>query len=486
MRAPVSLLAVLVPVLLVPIAACSSSSPVSPAPPPVAAADGGAGPGTAQTGGPTYTKDVLPILQGSCQKCHVAGGIAPFALTTYDDAKNMIGPIVEATRKRVMPPWGALDTNQCTPPRPWKEDMRLSDAELATLDAWKKAGTPEGTASDAPPPRAPDPSGLPGANFTAQPAPYQLASSTTDAFRCFVIDPKLAATQYMTGAFFVPGNPTIVHHALLFSDPNRESLAKADANGQYDCPGGSGNAGASLLAAWAPGGVPMELPDGAGAPLEANTLLVMQVHYHPHGARNDPDSTALQLRLSDAPPAWYAITRLIGNYRGAIGTSGDGLQAGPDDNGAPRFLIPANASQHTETMRLTVPAKAGSLATPKLYLYSVGAHMHLVGVDEKIWIHRAAGASGSDPQDQCLLQEPQWNFNWQRAYVYDVPIENLPVVSPGDQLWARCTYDNTTSNAALAASLAAQGKSGPSDVTLGETTLDEMCLGAYTFLAKAP
>src|SRR5580658_1344871 len=34
-------------------------------------------------GGPTFYKDVDPILQNSCQRCHITGGIAPFPLVTY-------------------------------------------------------------------------------------------------------------------------------------------------------------------------------------------------------------------------------------------------------------------------------------------------------------------------------------------------------------------------------------------------------------------
>src|SRR5687767_14143142 len=32
---------------------------------------------------PTFTKDVLPILQKSCQRCHRAGTPAPMSLMTY-------------------------------------------------------------------------------------------------------------------------------------------------------------------------------------------------------------------------------------------------------------------------------------------------------------------------------------------------------------------------------------------------------------------
>ena len=34
----------------------------------------------------TYNDDVFPILRDRCSSCHVAGGVAPMSLMTYDDA----------------------------------------------------------------------------------------------------------------------------------------------------------------------------------------------------------------------------------------------------------------------------------------------------------------------------------------------------------------------------------------------------------------
>lgn len=460
------------------VAACSgggASVPGSPNgdAPPAAGADGGAPDGAASGPAVTYYKDLLPILQDHCQQCHVAGGIAPFSLSSYDDAQTAAQLMVDATQSRIMPPWGALDTPECTPPRPWKDDMRLSDAQIATIKAWQDGGREEGDPKDAPPPRAPSVTDLPNANFTATPNPYQITSTTSDSFRCFVIDPKLAATRYYNGAFFLPGNKTIVHHVLLFADAKGDAAKLADANGQYDCFGGAGITSPTLLAAWAPGGVPFELPPNAGAPVTAGTLLVMQIHYHPHGQDFSPDATKVELRFSDTAPEYTASMRLIGNFRGPIGQ--DGLLPGPDDNGPPVFKIPANASGHTETMRFTFPA-----GLPPLYVYGMGAHMHLVGVDEKVTVDHAAG--GSD----CMIQTPQWNFNWQRFYAYDSPIENLPVISSGDKMTIRCTYDNTMQNPGVVTALQEQGLTAPRDVVLGETTLDEMCLAPITLLYKSP
>src|SRR5688572_24132849 len=69
---------------------------------------------------PTFHRDVAPILQKRCQSCHVAGDIAPFALMTYADAKPMAGPIAQLTKSKLMPPWGAHDTDDCKVTRPFR------------------------------------------------------------------------------------------------------------------------------------------------------------------------------------------------------------------------------------------------------------------------------------------------------------------------------------------------------------------------------
>ncbi len=111
-------------------------------------------------------------------------------------------------------------------------------------------------------------------------------------------------------------------------------------------------------------------------------------------------------------------------------------------------------------------------------LLAVAAHMHLVGTDEKITVDRAT-ATSTNPASECLLQVPVWNFNWQRAYEYDTDIASLPLISPGDKVKVRCTYDNTMDNPALVSALTEAGQKQTQPVSLGETTLDEMCLGAF-------
>src|SRR6266545_1986786 len=54
--------------------------------------------------GVTY-RDVAPVLQSKCQRCHHPNDIAPFALMTYDDAQTWAADIRTAVSAGVMPPW---------------------------------------------------------------------------------------------------------------------------------------------------------------------------------------------------------------------------------------------------------------------------------------------------------------------------------------------------------------------------------------------
>ena len=53
----------------------------------------------------TFTKDVAPILQKSCQTCHRPGMMAPMSLLTYSDARPWARSIKAKVSAREMPPW---------------------------------------------------------------------------------------------------------------------------------------------------------------------------------------------------------------------------------------------------------------------------------------------------------------------------------------------------------------------------------------------
>ncbi|MFO0613815.1 MAG: hypothetical protein U0414_14580 [Polyangiaceae bacterium] len=417
----------------------------------------------------TFHRDVEPILQQHCLTCHSDGQIGGFSLAKYEDAKPLASLMVKKTAAGEMPPFSAQNTAECTSRFGWRDDPRLDATELATLSKWAEIGAPEGDPKDAPPPFELKPSGLPNPDLTITAPEATTVDGTTDQFVCVVYDPALTEDKWVDGLHFVPGNSNIAHHALVFQAPRTDVAAQSGGAKQFPC---FGAPGATLLNGWAPGGVPLELPAGVGMKVTKDDVIVVQMHYHPRD-KSESDQSKLELRFAATKPTWSYVTALIGNASDAS----EGLLPGPDDAGAPEFRIPAGAAKHTEDMVYTVP-DAVIIPLPVL---AVGTHMHYVGTDMRFSIERK-NPTADQPANECLVETPHWDFNWQRWYQYDTDLQHLPTVQAGDVLHMHCEYNNTKENPFVYDALEQQGLGAPTDVRLGEMTLDEMCLGVVGIL----
>ncbi len=109
-----------------------------------------AGAQTPAPGAVTFTKDVAPILQRSCQNCHRPGEIAPMSLLSYQEVRPWARAIKTRVASREMPPWHVDKTIGITK---FKDDPSLSDEEIETIVKWVDAGAPQGNPADMPPPR---------------------------------------------------------------------------------------------------------------------------------------------------------------------------------------------------------------------------------------------------------------------------------------------------------------------------------------------
>ena len=112
-----------------------------------------AAPAAAQEAEVTWSKDIAPILQRSCQQCHRPDGGAPMALITYEDTRPWARSIKQRTGLRhtqdAMPPWYIEKDIGI---QSYKGDPSLSDEEVAAIAAWVDGGAPRGNPADAPPP----------------------------------------------------------------------------------------------------------------------------------------------------------------------------------------------------------------------------------------------------------------------------------------------------------------------------------------------
>lgn len=96
----------------------------------------------------TFSKDVAPILQRSCQNCHRPGSIAPMSFLSYQETRPWARAIKDKTALREMPPW-FVEKNIGI--QEFKDDTSLSNEEIATLATWADTGAPRGNPADMPP-----------------------------------------------------------------------------------------------------------------------------------------------------------------------------------------------------------------------------------------------------------------------------------------------------------------------------------------------
>src|SRR5688500_673153 len=79
---------------------------------------------------PTFSKDVAPILQRSCQSGHRAGQMAPMSLMTYQEVRPWARAIKNRVVAREMPPW---HVDKSIGIQQFKDDPSLSDSEIALI-----------------------------------------------------------------------------------------------------------------------------------------------------------------------------------------------------------------------------------------------------------------------------------------------------------------------------------------------------------------
>ena len=91
----------------------------------------------------TFTRDIAPILQRSCQNCHRPGQVAPMSLLTYEDARPWARSMKARTAIRdkagAMPPW-YIEKNIGI--QHYKNDPSLSDEEVGEDRPWADSGAP--------------------------------------------------------------------------------------------------------------------------------------------------------------------------------------------------------------------------------------------------------------------------------------------------------------------------------------------------------
>ena len=369
----------------------------------------------------TFSHDVAPILYRSCVSCHRAGGVAPFALFAYQDAAKRAQLIATVTAKRYMPPWLPSEPRML-------HERKLTAAEIATLAAWASTGAPEGNPAALPaPPVFPEgwQLGKPDIEAAVR-APFAVPADGPDVYQCFAIPAPADRAHYVRAIDIQPGNPLVVHHAILFQDITGTARQR-DTGGGYPCFGTPGFLPARGLGGWTPGSLPYQTPADIPETLHAHADLVLQVHYHPIG-KPETDQTRVALYFTDRKPARYATDIPLGSNR---------------------IDIPAGDSAYKVTDAFTIPVEVDAIG--------INPHAHYIC---KEMYGYAVLPNGTR---RTLIRIPNWDFNWQQQYLYPAPIR-LPADT---RVVMEYTYDNSEANLR-------NPNHPPQRVTWGPASTDEM------------
>jgi hypothetical protein len=280
--------------------------------------------------------------------------------------------------------------------------------------------------------------GEPDKVFTL-PAKFTVQPDGPDQFKCFVISLGMAEDAYVGAVEFRPDNRRVVHHALIFADPNHQGrkLAAGSADGSYSCFGSPGFP-AGILGGWAPGSVPLKPQPGYASTLKAGTDLVLQIHYHPSG-KLEEDKSSLGLTFTGPPTKGRALL--------LVGT--DNIDIPPGD---------ANYS-----------VKASRVLPADVDLMGITPHAHYLCKDMKVDAYLPDGTV------KPLIWISDWDFNWQGGYRYAQPV-HLP---KGTRVEMVYKYDNSTGNHRNPAN-------PPVRVTYGEQTTNEMGLVFLSLALPTP
>lgn len=370
--------------------------------------------------GPTFNKEIVRVFQQNCQSCHRPGDIAPFSLLTYRDAAARADEIKFMTQNRKMPPWKAAEG--CGD---FVGVRAMSAQDIALVAAWADAGAPEGVAGDLPAALTFSESWTLGTPDLTLSMPKTFTPPPNrDEYRCYSLPTNATQDLWVSAIDFRPGDRGTVHHIVPFLHTAGTS-AKLDKDGNgYQCFGGPLVDDPQVIGAWSPGARPTPLPSGTAVRIPKGSRVIMQVHYHPHFGKVAPDRTEIGLYTTKEE------VRKRMHYDFAANT---------------KLFIPAGAAD--QQVDAFVPLDDA------IEIVSIYPHMHLLGKRMSI------EAVLPDGSKVCMINVPNYEFNWQGAYVYRTPLA-LP---RGSQIHIEAHYDNSAENP-------------PRDVRWGEASTDEMCL----------
>jgi hypothetical protein len=389
--------------------------------PPALASQETAGPGQPAPQQLTFTKDVAPILQRRCQACHRPDTFAPMSLLTYEEARPWVRSIKQRVAAREMPPW-YIDKSVGV--HHFKNDVSLTDQEIATIVRWVDSGAPKGNPADMPPPRrfeATNTWQMGSPDLIVQlPKDLEIPAEASDRWIDILVDSGLKEDRYIRGIEIRPLKGFRAIHHVSTSMKHDDDADDGD------------NVQGAFLNEYALGKNADVFPEGAGRLIKAGTKINFNLHLHAIG-QETLANVALGLKLypKGYAPKYVETTEKIGD---------------PKD-----LDIPPNADgvRFDAYQTLAKPAR----------LLSFQPHMHNRG---KASCMEAIYPGGH--KVEMLSCVNRYQFAWHLVYLYEE--DEQPLLPAGTVLHLTSWYDNSPGN-----------KFNPDPdnlITYGQRTIDEM------------
>jgi hypothetical protein len=354
----------------------------------------------------TFTRDVAPILQNSCQMCHQPTGNGPMPLLTYEQARLYAPLIKQKVASKSMPPW---HMDRTVGIQGFKNDISLSDEEISTIVRWVDDGAPLGDPADMPPAvvwpdarewqlesrygRPPD--------LVIRTTPFTILANGLDQWWTPRVPVEgLDAPRWIMANETKPAYPLgkrVVHHgnAALVRGEDTSGFANYGIGKPFDI-----------------------YPSDTGRMIQPGDEVAFNLHYYPIGEEVRDDVVELGLWFypeGEEPRFETAGDRTFSSMRVVDGR--------PQE-----MVIPPQSHQITQGIHVLKSAAR---------IHSVRAHQHLIGTGQSI---EAVYPDGRVE----ILGKVGWEPAWHITYLYEDHLQ--PLLPKGTVLIVTAWYDNTDRN----------------------------------------
>ena len=358
---------------------------------------------------PTFAKDIAPIFQKNCQSCHRPNSIAPMSFMNYQEVRPWARSIKNRVVLGEMPPYrydrhvGIQDL---------KDDLRLTELEIATIARWVDEGTPLGDPADLPEPRS-----FPDLNEWAYEAelgppdlviptkPYTIPAEGSDVWWRPIVASGLTEDRCLQ-AVSVRASATgrgVAHHAntqLLNYDEETQEWVEVERLSEYAL----GKAGEVV-------------PEDACRILPADSMVRWDVHYYPNGERVENDVIEMGVWLYPKGHQEQAKNK-------------QDLKAYSLKMKGAELELPPHGTAMTQGFH--------SFETPvRIDSFQPHGHFRLVGKTLEIF----------DPTTgdlEMISSVSNWTNDWHTSHIF--ADDAAPLVPAGNVLVITGYYDNTTAN----------------------------------------